>query len=174
MWVMVPTGSPICGVLPHEAQYALCKEEFMNSSTIQPHNLTAARIWNAGGGAYDRLSAMVVDAIEHCVLRLDPQPGERVLDVATGTSWAARRVAARGTTVIGIDIAADLIAAATAAAAEAGVQADFRVADAENFRTRITVPMPLFRPLESCLSALLRRPPPNSPAYVVRAAGLAW
>jgi hypothetical protein len=51
--------------------------------------------------------------------------------VATGTGWAARRVAARGATVIGIDIAADLIAAAKAGAAEAGVQADFRVADAE-------------------------------------------
>jgi ubiquinone/menaquinone biosynthesis C-methylase UbiE len=74
---------------------------------------------------------VVADAIEHCVLRLDPQPGECVLDVATGTGWAARRVAARGATVIGIDIAADLIAAAKAGAAEAGVQADFRVADAE-------------------------------------------
>jgi SAM-dependent methyltransferase len=87
--------------------------------------------WNSGGATYDRISATVADAIEHCVLRLAPQPGEHILDVATGTGWAARRVAAHGATVVGIDLGADLIAAAKTAAAEAGIKADFRVGDAE-------------------------------------------
>jgi ubiquinone/menaquinone biosynthesis C-methylase UbiE len=90
--------------------------------------------WNAGGAAYDRVSATVADAIEHCVLRLDPQPGEHVLDVATGTGLTARRVAARGATVVGIDLGADLIAAAAAAASATGLKSDFRVGDAEKLQ----------------------------------------
>jgi SAM-dependent methyltransferase len=107
------------------------KEKTMNTHAIRPYNRTAAATWNAGGAAYDRISNTVADGIEHCVLRLDPQPGEHVLDVATGTGWGARRVAARGATVVGIDFGADLIAAAKAAAVEAGLEIDFRAADAE-------------------------------------------
>src|SRR5262245_35556086 len=104
----------------------------MGSPTIQPHNLTAAMTWNSGGSAYDRVSATTADAIDHCILRLDPQPRAHVLDVATGTGWAARRVTARGTTAVGIDLGADLITAASATALQAGLKIDFRVADAEN------------------------------------------
>jgi SAM-dependent methyltransferase len=103
----------------------------MSSPAILPHNLTAAMTWNSGGAAYDRVSATVADAIVHCVLRLDPQPGEHILDVATGTGLAARRVAARGATVAGIDLGADLIAAATTFAGQAGLKIDFRIGDAE-------------------------------------------
>jgi SAM-dependent methyltransferase len=103
----------------------------MNTHAIRPHNLKPAATWNTGGAAYDRISSSVADGIEHCVLRLDPQPGQRVLDVATGTGWGARRVAARGATVVGIDFGADLIEAAKAGAAEAELEIDFRVADAE-------------------------------------------
>ncbi|HWQ15424.1 MAG TPA: class I SAM-dependent methyltransferase [Roseiflexaceae bacterium] len=103
----------------------------MSTHAIRPHNLRAAATWNAGGAAYDRISATIADSIEHCILRLDPQPGQRVLDVATGTGWGARRVAARGATVVGIDFGADLIDAAKALAAESGLEIDFRVADAE-------------------------------------------
>lgn len=103
----------------------------MTSPAIQPHNMKAAATWNAGGRHYDRISQTIADSIEHCVVRLAPQPGERVLDVATGTGWTARRVAARGAAVIGVDLGADLIEAAGAAAAEAGLDIDFRVGDAE-------------------------------------------
>ncbi len=103
----------------------------MDTQTVRPHNTTLAVTWNSGGQEYDRISETIADSIEHCVLRLDPQPGERVLDVATGTGWAARRVAARGATVVGIDLGADLIKAAQAAAAAARLEIDFRVGDAE-------------------------------------------
>jgi SAM-dependent methyltransferase len=104
----------------------------MHTHTIQPHNLKAAATWNTAGVAFEGIANTVADSIEHCVLRLDPQNGEHVLDVAAGTGWAARRVAARGATVVGIDFGADLIEAATAAAAEARLEIDFRVADAES------------------------------------------
>src|SRR5215207_9877943 len=91
------------------ANYTLSKEKNMSSPAIQPHNLTAAMTWNSGGSAYDRVSATTAASIEHCILRLDPQSGEHILDVATGTGWAARRVAARGATVVGIDLGDDLI-----------------------------------------------------------------
>jgi len=98
---------------------------------IQPHNIKAAATWNAGGEHYDRISHTIADSIEHCVVRLAPRPDERVLDVATGTGWTARRVAARGPAVTGIDLGADLIEAAKSAAAEARLIIDFRVGDAE-------------------------------------------
>ncbi|HET6203411.1 MAG TPA: class I SAM-dependent methyltransferase [Planctomycetota bacterium] len=96
---------------------------------IQPHNRGAAATWDAGGRGYDRISATIADSIEHAVLRLDPKRGERVLDVATGTGWAARRCAARGASVVGVDLGAELVAAAAALTKDAGVE--FRVADAE-------------------------------------------
>jgi SAM-dependent methyltransferase len=104
----------------------------MNTSDpIQPHNIKAAATWGAAGKEYDKISYSIADSIEHCVHRLAPRPGERILDVATGTGWTARRVAARGATVVGTDIGADLIEAAKALAAEARLTIDFRVGDVE-------------------------------------------
>lgn len=103
----------------------------MNAQTIQQHNLKAAAVWNSGGAAYDRISYSIADAIEHCVTRLNPQPQERILDVATGTGWTARRVAVRGAQVTGIDLGADLIAAARERAAAEQLPVDFQVGDAE-------------------------------------------
>ncbi|MGH8709890.1 MAG: class I SAM-dependent methyltransferase [Burkholderiales bacterium] len=103
----------------------------MSSQIIQAHNIKAAATWGAGGLNYDRISQTIADAIEHCVIRLAPKPGERILDVATGTGWAARRLAARGASVTGIDLGADLIEAAKACAAEARLTIDFQVGDAE-------------------------------------------
>lgn len=98
---------------------------------IQTHNEKAAATWGSAGRQYDRISETIADSIEHCVLRLAPKPGERVLDVATGTGWTARRVAARGARVVGIDLGVDLIEAAKGLAANARISIDFRVGDAE-------------------------------------------
>ncbi len=103
----------------------------MNAQTIQPHNIKAAATWGAGGLNYDRISQSISDSIEHCVIRLAPQSGERILDVATGTGWTARRIAARGASVVGVDLGADLIEAAKACAAEDRLTIDFQVGDAE-------------------------------------------
>ncbi len=98
---------------------------------ILPHNLRAASVWNAGGADYEGISRSCADAIDHAVVRLAPRPGERVLDVATGTGWAARRVAHHGAAVVGVDLGEDLVAAARAQAARLGIAADYRVGDAE-------------------------------------------
>ncbi|MEX3816262.1 class I SAM-dependent methyltransferase [Paraburkholderia sp. BR13439] len=101
------------------------------ASMLQPHNAEAAGTWGSAGRQYERVSQSISDAIEHCVIRVAPQPGERVLDVATGTGWAARRIAARGASGIGIDLAANLIETAKAYAADAQLSFEFQVGDAE-------------------------------------------
>jgi SAM-dependent methyltransferase len=101
------------------------------SATIQPHNEKPAAVWSSGGAEYDRVSRGIADSIEHCVLRLDPRPGERILDLATGTGWTSRAVARRGAKVVGADIAADLVAAARERAKAEGLDIDYRVGDAE-------------------------------------------
>ena len=99
---------------------------------IQPHNTKAAGIWNSGGARYNEISRGIADSIEHCVMRLDPQPGERVLDLATGTGWTSRVVARRGAQVTGADISADLLAFAAEQARAEGLEITYRLGDAEN------------------------------------------
>jgi SAM-dependent methyltransferase len=98
---------------------------------IQSHNEKPAAVWSSGGADYDQISRGIADSIEHCVLRLAPKPGERILDLATGTGWTSRAVARRGATVIGVDIAGDLVAAARERAKAEGLSIDYRTGDAE-------------------------------------------
>ena len=63
--------------------------------------------------------------------RLDPKPGQRILDLATGTGWTSRLLAARGAKVTGVDIAAELIAAARMIGQSSGLAIEYEVADAE-------------------------------------------
>lgn len=62
---------------------------------------------------------------------LDVQPGERVLDLATGTGWTARRLAQKGASVTGVDIGDGVIAAARELARAANLKIEFFVGDAE-------------------------------------------
>lgn len=103
----------------------------MTMNGIQAHNERPAAVWSAGGKDYDRISRGIADSIEHCVLRLDPRPGERVLDLCTGTGWTSRLVAKRGARVTGVDIAADLLEAARATAEVEGLPIEYRLGDAE-------------------------------------------
>jgi SAM-dependent methyltransferase len=66
------------------------------------------------------------------VAALAPQPGERWLDVATGTGGIALRGARRGALVTGLDLSEDMLAKARAAAAESGLTIDFDPGDAEH------------------------------------------
>lgn len=103
------------------------------SQAIQPHNEPVAARWSAGGREYERISASIADSIEHCVLRLAPRPGERILDLATGTGWTARRLHQHGAKVVGVDIASDLLDAARQISPR---EIDFKVADAESLPFR--------------------------------------
>jgi SAM-dependent methyltransferase len=105
------------------------EETVMTTQTVLSTNLQAARAWGAGGEGYDLVSRGISDAIDHAVDALDPRPGERVLDIATGTGWAARRIAERGASVIGVDFGAGVVEAAKALSK--GTAIEFRVGDAE-------------------------------------------
>jgi SAM-dependent methyltransferase len=59
-------------------------------------------------------------------------PGQRVLDLGTGTGNLAREFAARGCKVTAIDISERQISEGRALAAQKGLDVDFRVAPAEN------------------------------------------
>lgn len=102
------------------------------SGKIQQHNQRPAAVWSSGGKEYDQISRGIADAIEHCVLRLNPQPGERILDLSTGTGWTSRVVARRGAKVIGVDIASDLLDAARAKAEAERLPIEYEIGDAED------------------------------------------
>jgi SAM-dependent methyltransferase len=70
---------------------------------------------------YDMLAALGVG-----------RPGQRVLDLGTGTGLVARALARRGARVCGTDIAPGQIEAARAEARREGLDIDFRVAPAES------------------------------------------
>jgi SAM-dependent methyltransferase len=99
--------------------------------SIQAHNERPAAVWSSGGDAYDVVSQQIATALEHCVARLDPKPGEAILDLATGTGWTSRLIARRGADVIGADIASELLAAATERARKEGLKINYQIGDAE-------------------------------------------
>ena len=101
------------------------------SSTIREHNLKAAAMWSSGGRAYNDISRICANGIDHCVTRLNPAPGERVVDIATGTGWTSREVARRGASVVGVDIADGLLVAARDIAREQNLTIDYQIGDAE-------------------------------------------
>jgi len=91
-----------------------------------------ASAWGRTGIFYDKFSKHLSDAIEYCVQRVDPGPDEKVLDVATGTGWAARMAALRESKVTGLDFSEELITAALQLARQYGLSVRFDVGDAEN------------------------------------------
>lgn len=84
-----------------------------------------------GSGPYENISNQLAVAHEHLLSAIEPQDGERWLDVATGTGEIACRVAARGAEVTGLDLAPDLIDTAKKRAGAASVEVRFDVGDAE-------------------------------------------
>ena len=97
--------------------------------SVLEHNIPVGARWGAAGGSYEEISRQIADSIEHALDRLAPEPGERILDLATGTGWTARRVASCGAHTTAVDIAEEKIAAARELAD--GYSIEFQVADAE-------------------------------------------
>jgi SAM-dependent methyltransferase len=87
-----------------------------------------------GNGPYERITNTLRDIHAVVLERLDPQPGEKVLDSATGTGAVAILAAERGADVVGMDLAPVLIDTAREIAAERGVSVDFEVGDAEDMK----------------------------------------
>jgi SAM-dependent methyltransferase len=84
-----------------------------------------------GNGPYERITNTIKDIHERVIERVDPKPGERLLDAATGTGAVAILAAKRGTHVVGQDLAPVLIDTARERASEEGVTVQFEVGDAE-------------------------------------------
>lgn len=105
----------------------------MNSDIVQKHNLKSQTVWNSPAGRYDEISRSIADAIEHAVERVSAKPGDRILDLATGTGWGSRVLAQRypGVKVIGADIADQMLDYARATAARQELEIDYVHADAE-------------------------------------------
>jgi SAM-dependent methyltransferase len=84
-----------------------------------------------GNGPYERITNTIRDIHALVIERVDPKPGERVLDAATGTGAVAILAAQRGADVVGMDLAPVLIETARERAAQEGVSVQFDVGDAE-------------------------------------------
>ena len=88
--------------------------------------------WGRTSADYARFRAGPPDSFFAKLAALDiGLPGQRILDLGTGTGVLARRFAKQGATSAGVDIAAEQIAAARRLAEEEGVAVDFRIAPAE-------------------------------------------
>lgn len=86
-------------------------------------------VW--GNGPYERITNTIRDIHDLVIARIDPQPGDKLLDAATGTGAVAILAAGRGADVTGQDIAPVLVETARERAAEEGVDVQFEVGDAE-------------------------------------------
>jgi ubiquinone/menaquinone biosynthesis C-methylase UbiE len=88
-----------------------------------------SEVWSAG--TYERLAARFGPVHDQLVDALRIEPGERVLDLATGTGEVAVRAAARGAHVTGVDIAEPMLVKARKRAEDAGVDVTFDLGDVE-------------------------------------------
>ena len=83
-------------------------------------------------GEYDRIADGLTITTDQTLRVARVRPGERVLDVATGTGITAIAARERGATVTGLDLTPELLAVAREKAASSGFSdIDFREGDAE-------------------------------------------
>ncbi|HEY2326329.1 MAG TPA: methyltransferase domain-containing protein [Gaiellaceae bacterium] len=88
-----------------------------------------SEIW--GAGSYEKLAARFAPVQDELIEKLELAPGDRVLDIATGTGEVAVRAAQAGATVTAIDIADPMLEKARRRADEEGVQITFDLGDVE-------------------------------------------
>ena len=88
-----------------------------------------AVVW--GSGPYQGITETIPDLHRLVIERLDPQPGQRLLDLACGTGAVAELAATTGAEVVGVDIAPALIEQAKERAGQRGLDIDYRIGDAE-------------------------------------------
>ena len=75
-------------------------------------NFASTSKWDAAD--YAKVGAFVAELGGAALDLLDPQPGERILDVGCGEGTLTRKIVERGATVLGIDNSPEMIAAARA------------------------------------------------------------
>jgi len=90
-----------------------------NPPAVKDANEETRQVWNANAAYWDEKMGEGNDFVNllqwPAILRLlDPQPGQRILDIATGNGLAARRLAALGVQVTAFDFSEELIQLAKA------------------------------------------------------------
>lgn len=88
-----------------------------------------AEAWS--GATYERVAAAFAPIHRRMVETLEVRPGERFLDLACGTGGVALVAARAGAEVTGLDLSADQLAKARAAAADEGLTIRFDEGDAQ-------------------------------------------
>lgn len=89
-----------------------------------------ARVW--GAAAWQNIAEGVLSAVhEELVARLAPHPGERWLDLVTGTGAVALRAAGAGAEVSALDLSPALVRTARRLASKQGLAVRFTIGDAE-------------------------------------------
>ena len=88
------------------------------------------KVWSSGD--YNKIAAITVPVSEHLVEHAGVAPGERVLDVATGTGHVALAAARRSAVSVGIDYVPALLDIARRRAEAEDLDIEFAEADAEN------------------------------------------
>lgn len=89
-------------------------------------------VW--GQGPYQNVTDTLTDIHERVVEALDARPGDRWLDLATGTGAVAELAARRGAQVTGLDLAPALIETAVERAREQGLEINYVVGDCEDLQ----------------------------------------
>jgi SAM-dependent methyltransferase len=102
----------------------------INAIDIQALKDAHRKTWASGD--YARIAELVTDVGERVVERAGVQAGSDVLDVAAGTGNASIPAARAGARVIATDLAPELFAAGRKRASEAGLEIEWRAADAED------------------------------------------
>ena len=115
-------------------------------------------------GSYELTAAQLAPVALAAVELARIEPGERVLDVATGTGNAAIEAAHRGAEVTGVDLAPRLVEVARGRAAEEGLPITFTTGDAQAlpfeddaFDVVLSVFGVIFAPDAAAAAAELRR-----------------
>src|SRR5665809_70228 len=91
---------------PREARWSYAPHAYESKEGTMAFAELKARhsvVW--GNGPYERITNTIRDIHDLVIERIDPKPGEQVLDAATGTGAVAILAAARGAEVVGQDIA---------------------------------------------------------------------
>jgi SAM-dependent methyltransferase len=88
-----------------------------------------SEIWSVG--SYERIAARFAPVHDQLIELLAIVPGERLLDLASGTGEVAIRAGRAGATVTAIDIAEPMIEKARRRAEEEGVEVTFDLGDVE-------------------------------------------